>query len=234
MNLQLPLLPAIPKTQPKKRVKPSAKEYEALCRTRLSKNFILRDFMFSVEAAIAGNSNFPSDNVDQVIESGKQLCSRVLEPIREKFGGFGITFGYLNRAGMDADPDHAKNPKSSSPHHWDRGTFGNQVYARVDIWPYCLEAGEVTKEEFGKWCMMNLDIDLFMMWEKANIFCITIGPRPRRVWLEWVPKGKGDGNSNRKTYMGEHFWRRVYPSLPEHERPKFAPSCTGGSMQWRR
>lgn len=204
--------------------------YEELCKTRLSKNFILRDFMFSTWAAVAGHSNFPSDDVDQVIESGKQLCSRVLEPILTQFGRFAITYGYQCRETMDSDSDPADNPKSSSPHHWDRGTYGTQVYARVDIWPYCVEDGKVTKEEFARWCMMNLDIDLFMMWEKANIFCITISPNPRRVWLEWVRMGKGTNGSNKIEHMGRDFWENQYPLLSPEQRPRFHPSATNGKM----
>jgi hypothetical protein len=207
--------------------------YEELCKTRLSKNFILRDFMFSVDAAVAGHSNFPSDNVDQVIESGKQLCSRVLEPILAQFGRFALTFGYQCRETMELDPDHAKNPKSSSPHHWDRGgRFGNDIYARVDIWPYCVEDGEVSKQDFAKWIMMNLDIDLCMGWARSNVFCITISPKPRRVWLEWVKQGKGDGGSNKIEHMGRDFWENQFPKLSAEQRPRYHPSATNGRMWW--
>ena len=72
-------------------------QYESLCLTRLSPNFILRDFMFSAEAAACEHSNFPSDDVEQVIKSGKQLCTQVLEPVLEHFGRFALTFGYQNR-----------------------------------------------------------------------------------------------------------------------------------------
>ena len=205
--------------------------YEKLCKTRLSANFILRDFMFSTEAAVAGHSNYPSDNVDQVIESGKQLCGRVLEPILTQFGRFAITFGYQCRETMELDPNHAKNPKSSSPHQWDRGgKFGDDIYARVDIYPYCVEDGKVDRIEFAKWCMMNLDLDLLMMWGGANVFCITISPKPRRVWLEWVKQGKGDGGGNKIEHMGRDFWENQYPLLTPEQHPLFHPSATNGRM----
>lgn len=205
---------------------------EELSKTRLSKNFIMRDFLHSNFNSVAGICNYPED-VDQVIKSGKALCEKVLEPILAKFGPFGITFGYQCRAAMELDDKSLQeNKRKSSPHHWDRGTFGPRIYARVDIWPYCVEDGEVSKEDFARWCMMNLDIDLFMMWQHANIFCITISPRPRRVWLEWVPYGKGEGGSNKVTYMGEHFWQNVFPKLAPEERPKFYPSMSDGKMFW--
>lgn len=212
--------------------------YEKLCLTRLSKNFILRDLMFSTEAAVAGHSNFPSDNVEQVIESGKVLSERVLEPILAQFGRFAITFGYQCRETMERTWSEEKrhaDRHSSSPHHWDRGgRFGSDCYSRVDILPFCVEDSEVTKYDFARWCMMNLDLDLLMCWERANIFCITISPKPRRVWLEWVPMGQGENGSNKIEHMGWDFWENQYPLLPPDQCPRFHPSETQGRMNWGR
>ncbi len=101
----------------------------------------------------------------------------------------------------------------------------------VDILPFCVEDGEVSKHEFGHWLMHNLDIDLLMQWRRSNVFCITISPRPRRVWIGWGSSKLGE--PRREMFMGAHYWNRIYPTLPKHDRPKFAPSCTGGSLQWR-
>lgn len=216
------------------------KKYERLSRTRLSKNFILRDFLFSTEAAVCGHSNYPTDNVDQVIASGRLLCSKVLEPILERFGRFAITFGYQGRDTMErlfSDQEKVDKKALSSPHHWDRGTFGygdGSVYARVDILPFCVEDGEVGKEEFARWCMMNLDIDLLMQWRRANVFCITISPTPRRVWLEWVPTGEGNHGSNKIEHMGVGYWGNIFPTLSPEQRPKFYPSSTNGRMSWKK
>ena len=213
------------------------KKYEELSLTRLSQNFILRDFLFSTEAAVCGHSNFPTDNIEQVIESGKVLCDKLLEPVLEHFGKFAITFGYQSRETIDRESsaqEKIDDKTCSCPHHWDRGTFGhNKVYARVDILPFCVEDGAVSKEEFAKWCMMNLDIDLLMMWEKANIFCITISPKPRRVWLKWVPTGEGTNGSNKIEYMGRDYWNNVFPTISIEQRPKFFPSATNGGMSWK-
>lgn len=211
------------------------KKYEELSLIRLSRNFILRDFLFSTEAAVCGHSNYPTDNIGQVVESGKLLCSKVLEPILEHFGRFAITFGYQGRETMEhswSDQERAEKKHSSSPHHWDRGTFGADIYARVDILPFCVEDGRVTKREFGRWVMQNLDIDLLMQWQKANIYCITISPQPRRVWVEWTPMGKGDNGSNKIEIMGRDYWEKQFPLLPPSDRPAFHPSATNGRMTW--
>lgn len=198
--------------------------------TRLSKHFILRDFLYSTEASLMGLANHPED-LDMVIRAGKALCEKVLEPITEQFGRPAITYGYACRDAIEAGYE-ITNPKSSAPHQWDRGTFDDEVYARVDILPFCVEDGLVSKHGFGRWLMYNLDIDLLQQWTHSNGFCITISPRPRRVWHEWTAYGKGDNGSNRIEIMGADFWTRVYPSLPEQDRPKYGPSCTGGEMCW--
>ncbi len=217
--------------KPIKNYRAKFRQYDDLALTRLSKHFILRDFLFSTESAVLGLSNLPEDN-EMVIRAGKALCDKILEPIIAQFGDLSITFGYQCREAIEygLSADRLVNPRSSSPHQYDRGTFGNEVYARVDILPFCVEDGEVGKHEFGHWLMHNLDCDLCMSWHRANIFCITISPKPRRVWIEWGEPTLGQ--PKRRDIMGTHYWREIYPNLPEHERPKFAPSCTRGSLRW--
>ncbi|HQR04011.1 MAG: hypothetical protein JSR19_09695 [Proteobacteria bacterium] len=213
-----------------------ARELDALSYTRISPNFLLRELLYSTESAAMGLPNMPEDP-GMVIRSGKALAERVLEPVLERWGRFWITFGYQCRAAIEADmsaAQRAANPRGSNPHMWDRLTHGEAVYARVDLWPKAVEDGLVSKYDFGRWMMATLDIDLLMIWRRSNVFCVTISDySPRRVWLEWCPHGEGDNDSNKIEHMGRTYWRDIYPTLPEHERPKFGPSCTGGSMQWR-
>lgn len=207
-------------------------KYDQLMLTRLSPNHILRDFMFSTQSEILGLPNRPSDDVQQVIQSGKSLCEKIMEPLRDQFGPLSITFGYQSRELIEAGAPKM-SPKSSSPHQWDRGTFGDEIYARVDVLIYKLETGQVTKAQVGRWMMYNLDVDLLMMWQKSNVLCITISPKPRRVWLEWVPNGQGENGSNKNEYMGAKFWNEFDASaLSPADTPKFYPSATNGSMSW--
>jgi hypothetical protein len=225
---QMPLIPE--SYQAKRLTQPTTREYEALGRVRLSQNFILRDFMFSTDGACRGLSNFPEDP-DMVIRAGKALCEKVLEPVLAKFGRFAITFGYQSREGLEFSwPKEKREAKgcNSNPHMWDRKSWGDQVYCRVDILPFVVADGLVDRYEFARWCMLNLDIDLLMQWTRSSGYCISISPKPRRIWLEW-----GELDAPRCTFfMGTEYWRNTYPALPKAERPKFAPSHTGGRMQW--
>lgn len=215
-------------------MKSKLKDVESLALTRLSENFILRDFLYSTTSAVLGFPNTP-DDPQMVIRAGQSLCQKVLEPLLAQFGKFSITFGYQCRAvaNLAVSPAHLRNnPNVSNPHQWDRCTFGSEVYARVDIWPFCVEDGEVSKKSYGNWVMQNLDVDLLMQWTRSNVFCITISPMPRRVWFEWGDPRRGEGRQ--QTFMGAEYWQRIYPTLPASERPKFAPSHTGGARNWRR
>lgn len=210
----------------------SAGEIDRVARTRLSPNFILRDFLFCASSAARGFSNFP-ENPQQVIQAGQALCEKLLEPILAEFGRFAITYGYQSRESIDVDL--AKTTKAfhrhcSSPHHWDRGTFGDAIYARVDILPFCVEDGRVTKLAFGQWVMHHLDVDLCMSWKRSNVFCLTIGPQPRRCWVEWGRPAMGE--KKQEVMMGADYWQNVYPLLPMALRPKFGPSATNGSLRW--
>jgi hypothetical protein len=215
----------------KRRARTSPAEYEALSRVRLSKNFILRPFLFSTEAAALGLSNYP-DRPDLVIAAGRALCNKILEPVLEQFGNFAITFGHQCHQAIETGKlkSRKSNPRSSSPHQWDRQTFGDEVYARVDILPFCVADGEVSKHEFAHWLMHSLDVDLLMTWTRSNGFCISISPKPRRVWFQWGNAQMGE--PRREVFMGAEYWQRIYPTLPEPERPKFAPSHTDGRITW--
>lgn len=207
------------------------KDFDRYSRTRVSEHFLLRDFFYSARAEILGLPNRPSDDPAMVLRAGKMLCEKVCEPVLKKFGPFAITYGYQSRQLIEAG--YKKVSKTSSaPHQWDRGTFGDEVYARIDILPYCVEDGKFTKYEVARWMMANLDIDLLMLWHHSNVMCVTISPKPRRVHLEWVKYGQGDGGSNCVSLMGEYYWQKVWPGLTEEQRPKYGPSATGGSMKW--
>lgn len=205
------------------------KDFDLWTRQRVSKNFILRDFLYSSTSDYFGVSNKPSDHPEQVFKSAVSLANQILEPVLEKFGRFFITFGYSSRRVMDVMYP-TNNPKSSNPHHWDRGTYGDKVFARIDIVPLCVLDGEVSPEDFLNWVMDNTDVDLLMFWRKSSTFCIDISPKPRRVAIEWVSQGKGENGGNKITHRGWDYWNNIYPTLPEDKKPKFSPSVTNGSM----
>ena len=65
-------------------------------RTRLSKTFFMRDFLFSDIAAIHGLSNIP-DDPELAIAAGTRLCTDVLEPLQDVFGRLAVRAAYRSR-----------------------------------------------------------------------------------------------------------------------------------------
>ena len=64
---------------------------EKLGRVRLSPSFFMRDFLHSEIAQIEQLTNVP-DYPDIALESGENLCQKMLEPISNKFGRIRLSF----------------------------------------------------------------------------------------------------------------------------------------------
>ena len=101
----------------------SVKGLEELGRTRLSNSFYLRDFLYSEIAAIHAIPNIP-DDPDLAIAAGTELCTHLLEPLRDTFGGLNIRSGFraaaLNDFGNRNRLNCASNEKDYAGHIWDR------------------------------------------------------------------------------------------------------------------
>lgn len=66
---------------------------EKFGRIRLSKNFFIRDFLYSEISNFYGIPNLP-ENPDLAIEAGKRLCEELLEPLNATFGRIVIRSAY--------------------------------------------------------------------------------------------------------------------------------------------
>jgi hypothetical protein len=130
----------------------SLKSLEELGRTRLSPNFFLRDFLHSEVAEIEGIANIPEDPV-LAIESGRNLCLQVLEPIQEVLGKVSIRSAYrspeVNRIGNEKKYNCAANEYNHGRHIWDvrdsEGNFGATACVVVNSFlDYYEETGDWT------------------------------------------------------------------------------------------
>jgi hypothetical protein len=71
----------------------SVRAAEQFSRTRLSKSFFMRDFLFSEITAIEGMANLP-DDPKLAIAAGRGLCENLLEPLQATFGRLAIRSAY--------------------------------------------------------------------------------------------------------------------------------------------
>ncbi|MNZ34701.1 hypothetical protein D3C78_520820 [compost metagenome] len=97
---------------------------EELGRVRLSKSFFMRDFLYSEISQIESIPNIP-DYPERAIESGRQLCEQLLEPLQHRFGRIAIRSAYrspaVNAKGAENNNQYscAANEKNFAAHIWD-------------------------------------------------------------------------------------------------------------------
>jgi hypothetical protein len=94
---------------------------EAFSRVRLSRTFLMRDFLYSEIAAIEGMTNLP-DDLDLAIAAGRGLCENLLEPLQATFGRIAIRSAYrspqVNAFGCTHRLSCASNEKNRARHTW--------------------------------------------------------------------------------------------------------------------
>jgi hypothetical protein len=103
----------------------SFSQLEDFGRVRLSKNFLMREFLHSEISQIENVLNIP-DDPELAIMAGRALCENVLEPIQEQLGRISIRSGYrsckINAIGAANKNQYscAQNEKNYAAHIWDR------------------------------------------------------------------------------------------------------------------
>ena len=101
-------------------------DLEDFGRIRLSKSFLVRDFLYSEAADYFGMSNMPQ-KPDLMVTTGRELCRRILEPLTATFGPLHIRTGYL------ADEICAITDQPNDPFQWDRAENGVGIGAGAEI-----------------------------------------------------------------------------------------------------
>lgn len=104
------------------------KALENFGRVRLSKNFFMRDFLYSEVSAVHAIPNIP-DNPESAIEAGKGLCVSLLEPLRATFGHIAVRSAFRSTAVNGYCNTHklgcASNEANFHRHIWDHKRVGD-------------------------------------------------------------------------------------------------------------
>ena len=171
-------------------------------RTRLSKSFFMRDFLFSEIAALHGFANIP-DDPDLAIAAGTRLCEELLEPIQDAFGriaarsayrspevnGFGSEQMLAGKAGYNC----ASNEKNRAGHIWDLrdadGCMGATACIVVpSFWDRFQNPGDWRK--LAWWIHDTLPYSDLEFYPRYFAFNISWHERPSRRISSFVePKG---------------------------------------------
>lgn len=197
----------------------TVKALEQFGRTRLSKSFFMRDFLYSEIAAIHGVPNIP-DDPDLAIAAGSRLCEELLEPLQATFGRLAIRSAYrscaLNQFGNENGFNCARNEENYAGHIWDRRDADGRMGATACIViPWFAEryATGADWRSLAWWVHDHLPYSELSFHTELCAFNITWSESPRRrVHSHIEPKGylTVPGAEN---HLGDHS--RWYESFPD-------------------
>lgn len=194
----------------------TVRSLEQFGRIRLSKNFFMREFLYSEVANLYKTPNIP-DDPDTAIEAGKHLCEELLEPLQATFGRISIRSGYRSKEVNQICNENGYNcgKDNAAAHTWDvRSTDGKIGAMACIVVNWYLPRYEATGDfrPLAWWIHDNLPYSSMTFFPKLCAFNIGWYEEPTRSIFSYIqPKGyltrKGMDN-----YEADHSeW---YPDFP--------------------
>jgi hypothetical protein len=191
----------------------SVQALEDFGRTRLSKNFYMRDFLYSEIANLHGLKNIP-DHPDLAVAAGKRLCEELLEPLNATFGRIAIRSAYRSEAvngfGNNQQRDGkgaykcASNESNYAGHIWDmRDKLGRMGATACIVIPWFSDryADGADWRALAWWIHDHLPYSSLYFFPKLCAFNLQWREEPEKRIDSYIdPKGNltkaGDGGQN--------------------------------------
>ncbi|HTH98681.1 MAG TPA: hypothetical protein VL574_14800 [Stellaceae bacterium] len=197
---------------------------ENFSRTRLSRSFFMRDFLYSEIAAINGMANLPDDPA-LAIAAGRGLCENLLEPLQATFGRLAIRSSYrspeVNGYGCRHQLSCASNEKNLARHIWDRrNRHGMGAVASIVV-PWLvdrLEAG-VSWQAMAWWIHDHLPYSELQFFPKLCAFNIGWHEVPKRTIYSYIPPRGFLTKPGFENHAGDHS--HLYPGFPSLQQPQW-------------
>jgi hypothetical protein len=198
----------------------SVKGLEDLGRVRLSKNFFMRDFLYSEIANFYGIPNIP-ENPDLAIASGTQLCEQLLEPLQATFGRISIRSAYrspqVNQLGNEKGLNCASNESNYAKHIWDhRDTDCKMGATACIVVHWYLDRYEETRDwqPLAWWIHDHLPYSAMEFFPKLCAFNLSWHELPKKIIYSYAePKGTLT-KPGMENHEGDHSeWYDGFPSL---------------------
>lgn len=188
-------------------------------RERLSKNFFMREMLYSEVGNLHGVPNIP-ENPELALKAGRQLATLVLEPLLAAFGHIAIRSAYrspklnafcheLYRAG-DSSSWCDCNEGAAAHHIWDRRDSDGYLGATATlVVPSYIEHYERTKDyrPLGWWIRDNLpDYAEVLFFRHLGAFNIRWyeGPTSKRIAFSDPPKREQLTAFGESGFEGDH------------------------------
>ncbi|MGB7244791.1 MAG: hypothetical protein WBC93_22220 [Sulfitobacter sp.] len=193
---------------------------ETFGRTRLSKHFYMRDFLYSEIGNIHAVPNIP-DNPDLTLANGRAFCTALLDPLEETFGRVAVRSGYrsaaLNAYGNAHGLNCARNDHPLECHIWDRGAGEAAIAGASLVIPWFADQYERGRDwrDLAWWIHDHLPFSELWFFPKLAAFNLSWRPTPLRTISSYVaPRGMllraGDTPSE-----PEHIRRGRYKDFPK-------------------
>jgi hypothetical protein len=169
---------------------------EEFGRTRLSRSFFMRDFLYSEISNVYGIANLPGDP-DLAIAAGRHLCEELLEPLQATFGRLAIRSAYrscaVNAFGNANHYNCATNQRNYARHIWDRrdarGSMGAMACIVVPWFADRLRESTAW-QAMAWWIHDHLPYSQLQFFPKLVAFNIGWQEKPRREIYSYIhPRG---------------------------------------------
>ncbi|MCA8884306.1 MAG: hypothetical protein KDA50_11270 [Rhodobacteraceae bacterium] len=171
----------------------SVKGLEAFGRTRLSRHFFMRDFLYSEIAGFHGMPNLP-DDPDLAVAAGRRLCTDLLDPLVETFGPIHVRSALraadLNAFGNAHGYNCARNDASAANHIWDRRDAAGRMGACACIvipWFADQYAAGRDWRDLAWWLHDHLPYSALQFFPKLAAFNLTWREDPARTIASYIP-----------------------------------------------
>lgn len=168
---------------------------ETFGRTRLSKYFYMRDFMYSEISGFHGVSNLPADP-DLCIAHGKVFCTELLDPLEETFGRIAVRSGYrsaeLNKYGNDNALNCAANDNPLECHIWDWHKGDKAVAGASIVIPWFADQYDQGRDwrDLAWWMHDHLPYSEIWFFPKLAAFNLVWRATPMRTISSYIaPRG---------------------------------------------
>jgi hypothetical protein len=170
---------------------------EKLGKTRLSRHFFARDFLYSEIGNFHAMPNLPED-VDLFLAAGGRFCVELLDPLVETFGPLAVRSAYrspdVNRFGNENGLKCARNEANYAGHIWDRRDGAGRMGACVSVVvPWFADQYNRGRDwrDLAWWVHDHLPYHEMWFFPTNAAFNLTWREEPQRVISSYVaPRGK--------------------------------------------